>query len=36
MEGAIAGMVAVGTDADLIKTVLAAPYITRLEGAKSK
>ena len=29
MEAAIAGMVAVGTDADLIKTVCAAPYLIR-------
>lgn len=36
MGAAIAGMVAVGTDADLIKTVCAAPYLARSDSVKIK
>ena len=36
MEAAISGMVAVGTDADLIKAVCAAPYLARPESVEIK
>ena len=36
MEAAATGPVAVGTDADLIKTVCAAPYLDRPESVKIK
>ena len=35
-EAAVAGMVAVGTDADRIKSVCAAPYLTRAESVRIK
>jgi DDE superfamily endonuclease len=36
MEAAATGLVAVGTDADLIKTVCAAPYLDRTGSIKIK
>ena len=36
MEAAIVGMVAVGTDAELIKTICAAPYLARPESVKTE
>ena len=35
-EAAVAGMVAVGTDADRIKSVCAAPYLRPMDGAEIK
>jgi hypothetical protein len=35
-EAAVAGMVAVGTDVDRIKSVCAAPYLTRAESVEIK
>ena len=36
MEAAVAGMVVVETDAELIKTVCAIPYLERTGNVKTK